>query len=252
MGQPGERPWQSGAPAGQRVYIIAGVSGNRGTLKNQGVIVIPTRFWKVAVILPRDKGPSDIVDYRDLEVIAVDMPNDPGVRNVPWQTYRTTVQAIEAFSGYDLLAALPDKIEQIVQRDIKPPLAALQAPASATEGAAISLTAAASLDPNGSIVSYAWSFGDGGAATGAVVSHAFAQDGVYDVVVTVTDNDGLTDAASTTIRVDNVPPAIDDLPDATVTAGDSIVTAGTFSDPGADVWTAPSIGATVQGPARWC
>jgi DNA/RNA endonuclease G (NUC1) len=89
----------------KEVYIIAGVSGNRGTLKNQGTIVIPARFWKVAVILPRDHGLADIADYRDLEVIAVDMPNDPGVRNVPWQTYRTTVQAIEALSGYDLLAA---------------------------------------------------------------------------------------------------------------------------------------------------
>ena len=38
------------------------------------------------------------------------MPNEPGVRNVDWNTYRTTVDAIEALTGYDLLALLPDDV----------------------------------------------------------------------------------------------------------------------------------------------
>ena len=40
----------------------------------------------MAVILPRDQGLADIHDYRDLEVIAVNMPNEPGVRDVDWST----------------------------------------------------------------------------------------------------------------------------------------------------------------------
>ena len=45
------------------------------------------------------------------QVIAVIMPNEPGVRNVDWHTYKTTVDAVEALSGYDLLAsaARPDR-----------------------------------------------------------------------------------------------------------------------------------------------
>ena len=39
----------------REVYIIAGVAGNKGTVKNDGTIVIPTHTWKVAVILPRDR-----------------------------------------------------------------------------------------------------------------------------------------------------------------------------------------------------
>ena len=77
-------------------------------MKDEGKIVIPACTWKVAVIMPRDQGLANVHDYRDLEVIAVNMPNEPGVRNVDWHTYQTTVDAIEALSGYDLLALLPD------------------------------------------------------------------------------------------------------------------------------------------------
>ena len=44
----------------REVYIITGVAGNKGTLKNQGKMVIPTSTWKVAVILPRDQGLADV------------------------------------------------------------------------------------------------------------------------------------------------------------------------------------------------
>jgi endonuclease G len=183
----------------QEVYIIAGVAGDKGTLKNQGRVVIPTSTWKVAVILPHDAGLASIHDYRDLQVIAVDMPNEPGVRNVDWHTYLTTVDAIEASSGYDLLALLPDDVEDAVESNTQPPIAALGGPASLDAGVAGAFSAAGSLVPNGSISTYAWDFGDGATASGADVTHAFAQPGLYDVRVTVTDNDGLTD--SETLRV---------------------------------------------------
>src|SRR5678816_700609 len=108
-----------------RVYIITGPAGNKGTLKNEGKVVIPTSTWKVAVIMAHDAGLADVHDYRDVQVIAVNMPNDPGVRNIPWQTYQTTVDAIEALTGYDLLALLPDDVEASVEAAIKPPLAAV-------------------------------------------------------------------------------------------------------------------------------
>ncbi len=40
----------------KEVYIVAGVAGNIGTVKNEGKIVIPASTWKVAVIMPRDQG----------------------------------------------------------------------------------------------------------------------------------------------------------------------------------------------------
>jgi DNA/RNA endonuclease G (NUC1) len=222
----------------REVYIIAGVAGNKGTLKNEGRVVIPTSTWKVAVLLPRDLGLNAIRDYRDLEVIAVNMPNEPGVRNVDWHTYLTTVDAIEALTGYDLLALLPDEVEGAVESNTQPPLAAVSGPAGLQEGDTGTFSAAASVDPNGSIVSYAWNFGDGSSATGESVNHVFAQDGVFLVSVTTTDNDGLTDTATLSVTVDNVAPELGDFDDATLEAGDAYTVEGTFTDPGADAWSA--------------
>jgi DNA/RNA endonuclease G (NUC1) len=223
----------------KEVYIIAGAFGNKGTLKNEGKVVIPTYTWKVALILPRDHGLADIHDYRDVEAIAVLMPNEPGVRNVPWQTYETTIDNIEAQSGYDLLALLPDKVEAAVESNTQPPLATASGPTAAiAEGGEASFSAAGSIDPNGSIVSYAWDFGDGSAGSGATVTHVYAQDGVYTARVVVTDNDGLTDTATVTVTVTNVAPVVGTVPDATVNMGSAYTVAATFTDPGADTWTA--------------
>ena len=114
---------------GREVYVITGVAGNKGTLKNEGKVVIPTSTWKVAVIMPHDQGLANVRDYRDVEVIAVNMPNDPGVRNVDWNTYRTTVDAVETLTGYDLLALLPDEVEAAVESNTQPPLGAITGPA---------------------------------------------------------------------------------------------------------------------------
>ena len=46
----------------KEVYIIAGVAGNKGTVKNEGKIVIPAITWKVAVIMPRDQGLANVDD----------------------------------------------------------------------------------------------------------------------------------------------------------------------------------------------
>lgn len=96
---------------GRELFIIAGATGSRGTVKDEGLITIPEYVWKVAVVLPRDAGAGDVDDLGDLEVIAAIMPNVPGIRNVDWNGYRTTVDAVEQLSGYDLLALLPDGLE---------------------------------------------------------------------------------------------------------------------------------------------
>jgi PKD repeat protein len=63
-----------------------------------------------------------------------------------------------------------------------------------------------SYDPDGTIVSYEWDFGDGTTATGITASHAYAENGSYTVTLTVEDNDGATDSASDTKTVVNKPP----------------------------------------------
>ncbi|MEU8798006.1 PKD domain-containing protein [Spirillospora sp. NPDC048819] len=50
--------------------------------------------------------------------------------------------------------------------------------------------ASGSADPDGSIASYAWDFGDGQTGTGATPEHAYAEAGAYTVKLTVTDDRG--------------------------------------------------------------
>ncbi|MFL5487143.1 MAG: DNA/RNA non-specific endonuclease [Gemmatimonadaceae bacterium] len=104
---------------GKEVYVIAGVAGSRGTLKNEGKITIPEYVWKVAVIMPHNQGIENIHDLGDVELEAVIMPNVAGIRNDDWQKYRATVNQVEALSGYDLLALLNDEIETAVESGLQ-------------------------------------------------------------------------------------------------------------------------------------
>jgi len=54
----------------------------------------------------------------------------------------------------------------------------------------VKFDAKASADPDGSIKSWQWDFGDGASAEGEKVSHAFHVPGSYDVTLKVTDNEG--------------------------------------------------------------
>jgi PKD repeat protein len=54
-----------------------------------------------------------------------------------------------------------------------------------------------SADPDGSVVSYAWNFGDGATASGKLASHSYAAAGTYTYSLTVTDDLGLTSTAFT-------------------------------------------------------
>ena len=84
----------------------------------------------------------------------------------------------------------------------QPPVAALVAnPASGPAPLAAAFSGSGSVDPDGSIQSYAWDFGDGSTTTGSAASHTYAQAGSYTAVLTVTDNRGVTNTARSVIIV---------------------------------------------------
>jgi Tol biopolymer transport system component/chitodextrinase len=76
--------------------------------------------------------------------------------------------------------------------------------ASPTSGAPpldVDFDGSGSSDPDGTIASYAWNFGDGDTDTGATVSHTYDTEGTFNATLTVTDNNGLTNTASVPINV---------------------------------------------------
>ncbi len=83
----------------------------------------------------------------------------------------------------------------------QPPVVTIAA--APTSGAAplpVSFTSTAS-DPDGSIASYQWDFGDGQSSTSPNPSHTYGSSGSYLARLTVTDNLGATASATLTITV---------------------------------------------------
>lgn len=62
-----------------------------------------------------------------------------------------------------------------------------------------------STDPDGTIASFAWTFGDGSTGAGAVVQHTYATAGLFLVTLTITDDRGGIATTSTTVTA-NIPP----------------------------------------------
>jgi PKD repeat protein len=86
---------------------------------------------------------------------------------------------------------------------VAPVATATATPTSGTVPLVVQLNGSTSFDQDGTIVSYAWNFGDGTTGSGATVSHTYSAAGTFTATLTVTDNSGLTDSESVTIQVQN-------------------------------------------------
>jgi len=94
---------------------------------------------------------------------------------------------------------------------LNPATATNQPPVAAFTSSCSALTCAftsSSSDPDGTISAYSWTFGDGGTSTAQNPSRTYATAGTFTVTLTVTDNQGATNAVSHTVTVTapNQPP----------------------------------------------
>ncbi|WBO86811.1 DNA/RNA non-specific endonuclease [Hymenobacter yonginensis] len=117
--------------AGNELYIIMGSYGIGGqgeirtstpfipvsaTTIDGGRVTVPNRIWKVIVVLPTGNNDVSRVSAAT-RIIAIDTPNQNGM-TTNWGQYRTSVDAIEAATGLDLLSALPTSVQQVVESTI--------------------------------------------------------------------------------------------------------------------------------------
>ncbi|HEY5838013.1 MAG TPA: DNA/RNA non-specific endonuclease, partial [Pyrinomonadaceae bacterium] len=124
-----EQDLRAYTPANE-LYIISGGAGIGGSGDNgpastiaDGKVTVPAQIWKVALVIPKGENDISRVDCSS-RTIAVIVPNTNDT-NPDWTTYLTTVDAVEALTGYDFFSNLPEPIQRCVEAGINgnnPPL----------------------------------------------------------------------------------------------------------------------------------
>lgn len=103
------------AGQGNEIYIMAGPTGNIGTIA-QGRVVVPQVTWKVVLVIPN--GTNDLSRInKGTRAFGVIVPNQPPLNiNDVWRKYRVTVDAIEVLTGFNFFTNIPINTQAIIER----------------------------------------------------------------------------------------------------------------------------------------
>jgi PKD domain len=119
----------------------------------------------------------------------------------------------------------------LLANNIKPTIAPIGT-FSGQEGSPIALSA--NVSSKCPIDSYVWEFSNGAKSFGPNPKRSFADNGVYDGQLTVTDVTGLSTTQSFTVDVSNVKPSVNAGPDTTDDWGRAVQLNGQATDPGSN------------------
>lgn len=106
------------AQPGAELYIVAGPIFDAIPPTIGRGVAVPRATYKVIVVLAAGQGATNVTP--NTAVFAVVIPNDPGVAGHPWTEFMTSVDDVEAQSGYDFLSAIPDDVESVVESHVGP------------------------------------------------------------------------------------------------------------------------------------
>lgn len=98
-----------------------------------------------------------------------------------------------------------DSVTVTVNNVNDPPVANAGPDQSAYVGEIVNFDGSASADPDGTIVSYDWDFGDGATGSGVTATYVYLAANTYTVTLTVTDNGGLTTQDTSTVTITEEP-----------------------------------------------
>jgi endonuclease G len=102
----------------RELYIVAGPHGKGGTSSlgqfdtTDGTVVVPSKCWKVVLVLPIEDGdPASRVTART-RVISVIMPNDTTPKPAKWTKYRVSLKDVEDLTGHTFFNKVPEDIRK--------------------------------------------------------------------------------------------------------------------------------------------
>ncbi len=135
-------------------------------------------------------------DFGDGNVIISTTP----IVKYTYSSVTSSYNVVLTVIGDDLLTST-DSVKVIVSAR---PIIDISAPTEGKVGETLVFDASSSIDIDGNIVSYTWSFGDGTSASGKVVSHVYNKEGTYKVTLVTTDNVGLTSSKEFFVTISKV------------------------------------------------
>jgi endonuclease G len=118
-----EQDLRSLVGAGNELYIISGGAGTGGVGSNGpantiagGKVTVPNSTWKVVIVLPA--GTNDVSRVTaSTRTIAVIVPNRNDVSS-DWRSYRVSVDAVEALTGFDFFSNVEDSVESSIESGV--------------------------------------------------------------------------------------------------------------------------------------
>ncbi|MFK8017764.1 MAG: PKD domain-containing protein [Gammaproteobacteria bacterium] len=158
-------------------------------LINGGFANVPQAFFDIEALDADGEGNSNLSEINAGALPGWCEPTTAGCSNLAWTR-----------SGQSSPATPPANV-MLDPPAQSPPVADAGGPYAAVSGLRVRVSGAASSDTDGNVVAWHWKFGDGGFGDDVAPVHVYATPGTYIVHLKVTDNDGLTALATTTVTV---------------------------------------------------
>jgi len=203
------------------ISIVYPVIGKIYSFNTEGVSRALISLLNIALVIDRNleagatvNGPVDEVIFtlyqsnQEIETKTSDSPDMEG-------RYTCRFYSITSFFGsYKLTAAAyhngvevaSNTVDKIVYLHVgeggnRKPVPKAEFEFAAWEGKEVEFDASQSFDPDGEIVSYHWDFGDGGTSDEIATTHIYNYPGIFDVKLTVKDDEGYSEASTGQIRI---------------------------------------------------
>jgi len=119
-----------------------------------------------------------------------------------WNTSSAEEGAVYRVMGYvHYESQTTSTFVAVVSTNLFPVVKFSVSPTKAGLGEEVTFDASGSSDPDGTLASFEWEFGDGGEASGAIVRHAYHELGNFEVFLTITDDQGASNRTRQVIAV---------------------------------------------------